>query len=136
MENKIINEEIKSLYFKAESALKYSYSPYSRFKVAAVLLLKNNLSFQGVNIENIAYGSTICAEKSALSQVYSNGYQKKDIKLMLILSDSNNICFPCGNCRQIMSELIPIDCKIICSNRKNEEKILTLDELLPYSFNF
>ena len=53
--------------------LNNSYSPYSKFRVSAIVVMKDNCEFSGVNVENAAYGSSICAERSAILAAISNG---------------------------------------------------------------
>lgn len=118
---------------KAFIASKNSYSPYSKFKVGACVEMNDGKYFMGANIENAAYGSTMCAERNAVYGAYCNGYTKKDIKLLAIAADSATIVSPCGACRQVLKELIPDECQIILANRQGY-KIMTIKELLPMAF--
>lgn len=119
---------------KAKEATKNSYSPYSKFKVGAALLLKDGNVITGANIENASFGLTICAERAALFAAYSKGYRKEDIEALAIAADTDDVVSPCGACRQVISELISRDSKIILSNFNNKIEILTIDKLLPYYF--
>ncbi len=118
---------------KAFLACENSYSPYSKFKVGACVEMKDGKYFIGTNIENAAYGSTMCAERNAVYGAYCNGYTKADIKLLAIVADCNLIVSPCGACRQVLMELISDDCPIILANRQ-EYNITTMKELLPMAF--
>lgn len=121
----------KELVQAAKGVLKNSYSPYSKFKVGAALLAENGKIYTGVNIENATFGATICAERVAIYNAVSSG----DIVFskIAIVSDSDELCYPCGICRQVMSEFCNEDFEIIlCS--KNELEIYKLTELLPHSF--
>lgn len=93
-----------------------SYSPYSKFKVACLIETKQNTLIKGVNIENIAYGETICAEKTALSQLYTLGFKKLDVTAIHIYS--KNGVTPCGSCRQVMYELLDLNCLVFIYNEK------------------
>jgi len=119
---------------KAFDALKNSYAPYSNFNVASCVKLKNGQTFIGVNIENSAYGSTMCAERNAIFATYSNGYRKEDIEVIAIVTKSDSVASPCGSCRQVLSELLDKDTLIILSNGK--KRIDTnINELLPLAFS-
>lgn len=118
---------------KAFQATKNAYAPYSKFKVGACVEMYDGKYFIGSNIENAAYGSTMCAERNAVFGAYSNGYSKEDIKQLAIVADCMPIASPCGACRQVLSELIPEDCAIILANHQ-EYKITTMKELLPMAF--
>ena len=55
----------KELVLKAIESMKNSYSPYSDFKVGAALLTESGKVYTGCNIENVAFGPTVCAERVA-----------------------------------------------------------------------
>ena len=118
---------------QAFKAAKNSYSPYSNFKVGACIALKDGTFVQGCNIENAAYGSTMCAERNAIYSAYCNGYRKNDFELLAIVASGNKIISPCGICRQVMNELLPEDCLIILANLRGYKTIL-MKELLPMAF--
>ena len=111
-----------------------AYTPYSHFKVGAAIELKDGTIIHGANIENASYGLSICAERSALVSLLSQGYQKEDIVSMTIVADDKGPVSPCGACRQFMHELLPKDTKITLGNLAGETKVMTPDELLPYAF--
>ncbi len=116
---------------KAKEARKKAYAPYSNFFVGAAVLTKSGRIFTGCNIENVAYGLTICAEACAIAKTVSEGY--KDIKAVALVADTESIPFPCGSCRQIILEFGD-DIRIIMANLRGDslEKIIT--ELLPLGF--
>lgn len=115
---------------------KNSYSPYSHFRVAAILITKDNKEFKGVNVENASYGASICAERSAILSAISNGYKKGDFKeLHIMCLDSKKISTPCFQCRQVISELFDKDASIICYNNIGETKAFKENELCPYPFD-
>jgi cytidine deaminase len=126
----------KELIKYAIEAAKNSYSPYSNFRVGAALLTENNKLYLGCNIENAAYGPSNCAERTAFFKAISDG--EKNFKAIAIVGgkDGNftEECFPCGVCRQVMSEFCNKDFKIILGNKDLEYKVYTLSELLPHSF--
>ena len=111
------------------NTLKYSYCPYSQFKVGAVLSTTDGRIFTGCNVENISFGLTMCAERVALFKAISEGYQKFDA--IAISSNNEKPIFPCGACRQVLSEFAP-NLKIYI---QNDDKNYSLRELLPNSFD-
>ncbi len=125
---------MKKLYEIARKNIKNAYAPYSKFRVSAALKLKNGEVYKGVNVENAAYGLCNCAERSALFAAYSNGVRKDDIDSLLVYTDKEHFVSPCGACRQVISELMPEDSKIILANNKGEFQEIINKELLPYGF--
>lgn len=126
-----MEEKYIKLFNTAAKASENSYSPYSKFRVGAALLCKDGTIYTGCNIENAAYPLGNCGERTAIFKAVSDG--KRDFEAIAIAgSDSDDFsapCYPCGACRQVMSEFCEKDFKIVLS-----DKVLTLDELLPYSF--
>ncbi|MEG6585830.1 cytidine deaminase [Dendrosporobacter sp. 1207_IL3150] len=107
-----------------------AYAPYSKFKVGAAVIGVDGKIFSGCNIENASYGLTNCAERTAIFKAVSEGIT--EIKAIAIIADTVNPTAPCGACRQVIAEF-GIDEIILC-NIKGEHKIVSLDELLPFSF--
>ncbi len=99
---------------KLDKLLKNSYSPYSKFSVAAILVCRDGEEFNGVNVENISFGATVCAERSAIFSAVSAGYKRDDFRELHIKSLSGEDITPCFMCRQVMAELFNDDVKIIC----------------------
>ncbi len=127
---------------KASEMTKMSYVPYSHFHVGAALLDKNGKIWTGCNIENATYGATNCAERTAIFKAVSEGV--RDFEAIAIVggpegADGSPVleefCPPCGICRQVLSEFCSKDFKIILANKKGEQKLFTLAELLPESFS-
>ena len=115
--------------FKARS---FAYTPYSHFKVGAALLAKNGMVYTGCNIENAAYGATICAERTAIFKAVSEGH--RDFVRIVIAGKSEDYCVPCGSCRQVMMEFAP-EMEVICLNGQGQARSFRLRELLPYGFD-
>ena len=99
------------LVAKAKEALEYSYSPYSHFAVGAALLSTDGQVFTGCNIENSSFGATNCAERTAIFKAVSEGV--KDFKAIAIVCSGDQPAYPCGICRQVMSEFFNPDTRII-----------------------
>jgi len=113
----------------AKEVIKNAYSPYSKVRVAAVMVGKDG-TVTGVNVENASYGLTVCAERVAIFKAVSEG--KRDFYKMLIYSP-DVMPYPCGACRQVLSEFFTEDFEVVVTNGK-EEEAFTLGELLPFNF--
>lgn len=120
----------KKLVKKAIEAKRYSYSPYSNFKVGAALITEEGKIFTGCNIESASYTPTICAERVAISKAISEGYRNV---LAIAISGSSESTFPCGVCRQFLIEFGDMDIIIIKSDSDYER--YRLSDLLPHSFD-
>ena len=113
-----------------------SYSPYSHFRVATILIMKDGKEICGVNVENAAYGSSICSERSAILSAISQGYTKGDFKeLHCMCADSNRISTSCFACRQVISELFDKEVPLYFYSNKGEYEIYTVEELCPHPFD-
>ena len=112
-----------------------SYSPYSKFRVAAIVVMKDGKEFAGVNVENSSYGASICAERSAILSAISNGYKKYDFNKLYVMCDSEKIGTPCFDCRTVINELIEKDKEIVCMNKNGEMEFYKVSDLCPYPFN-
>ena len=124
-------KQIEEMIDLAIRQMDYSYAPYSHFHVGSAVLSEDNYVYTGCNIENSSYGATNCAERTAIFKCVSD--QKTRIKKIAIASDSNEFTWPCGICRQVMSEFMNSDGIIILENHGLIKKF-KLDELLPHSF--
>ena len=123
--------EIQKLMDCAIKARKNAYSPYSHFAVGAALLCEDGTLYEGCNIENASYGLTNCAERTAIFKAVSEGHIK--FKALAVVADTEGPCAPCGACRQVMAEFkIPL---VIMGNLMGNIKIVTIEELLPFSFS-
>lgn len=123
--------EIQKLMDCAIKARENAYSPYSHFAVGAALLCEDGTLYEGCNIENASYGLTNCAERTAIFKAVSEGHIK--FKALAVVADTEGPCAPCGACRQVMAEFkIPL---IIMGNLMENIKIVTIEELLPFSFS-
>lgn len=127
--------ELELMLEHAKKARELSYSPYSKYAVGAVIITNDDNYFYGANIENAAYPSGICAERCALFHTYMHGYKKDDLKALVLVADSDSLPYPCGACRQVISELFPKDAEIIVGNLKGKTLRTTISELLPHSFD-
>ena len=133
MDKKLVEEMIRM----AKNQMKYSYAPYSGFKVGAVLLTDDGQIYTGCNIENAAYTPTICAERNAIFKAVSEGHRK--FSAICIAGGKDGVVAgytaPCGVCRQVMMEFCDPDTfNIILTAGGGSYKIYTLKELLPLGF--
>lgn len=124
----------KNLINQAIKARELSYSPYSKFKVGAALLCKDGTVYTGCNIENASYSEAVCAERTAILKAVSNGITDF-IAIAIVggIEEISDFTYPCGACRQVMSEFCSQDFKIVLFDGENE-KLCTLGEIFPNSF--
>nr|WP_278733468.1 cytidine deaminase [Mediterraneibacter faecis] len=128
---------VEKLIDTAIEQLKFSYTPYSNFKVGAALLTKSGKIYTGCNIENASYTPTNCAERTAFFKAVSEGV--RDFQAICIVGgkDGNltEYTAPCGVCRQVMMEFCnPKTFQIILAVDKERYEIYTLEELMPLGF--
>ena len=97
------DQELVELAF---TMLERSYVPYSHFPVGAALECADGTVFTGCNVENAAFGSTICAERTALVKAVSEGH-RDDFTRIAVVGNSTEPCWPCGACRQMLYEFAP-----------------------------
>lgn len=115
----------------AQEAAKKAYAPYSGFNVGAALLCKSGNVYTGCNVENSSYGASNCAERTAAFKAVSEG--ERDFVKIAIVSEKGGLTFPCGICRQVLSEFMP-NGRIVLYSDEQGIKEFTLNELLPYAF--
>ena len=128
----------EELLQEAIEARKNAYIPYSHFGVGAALLTKSGKVFRGYNIENAAFGSTICAERTAFVKAVSEG--EKEFAAIAVVGgpeggDLRPVCDPCGACRQVMAEFCGGDFEVIFGSCADDISVYTLDQLLPLRFD-
>ena len=128
---------IEKLIDTAIEQLKFSYTPYSNFKVGAALLAKNGEIFTGCNIENASYTPTNCAERTAFFKAVSEGV--REFRAICIVGGKDGklteYTAPCGVCRKVMMEFCdPKTFQIILAVDKERYEIYTLEELMPLGF--
>lgn len=122
------HEELKA---KAVAMIDKAYCPYSNFPVGAALECMNGNVYTGCNVENAVFPAGTCAERNAIFHAVSAG--ERWFRRIVVAGKSEDFCVPCGVCRQVMREFNP-DMEVICLNGHGEEKVFTLQELLPHSF--
>lgn len=116
---------------KFDSLLKNAHSPYSGVKVAAILKCKDGREFFGVNVENSAYPSGICAERSAIFAAVCDGVKFGDVERLDLTSSLEQKLYPCGACRQVMSEFFESSTIVAMWNADGKHEV-EFKELVPY----
>ena len=119
---------------KLTKLLENAYSPYYKFPVSAIVVMKDGEYFGGVNVEN-ANGTSICAERNAIATAVANGYKKEDFKEIYIMLSSGKFGTPCFACRQVIQEFMNMDCLVHSVDREGNIKTFTVSELCPYPFS-
>ncbi|MFA5686855.1 MAG: cytidine deaminase [Bacilli bacterium] len=119
----------------ALKARELSYSPYSRFAVGAALLCKDGSIYLGANIENASYPLSMCAERNAIYYAHMEGKTKVDFVALAVVGDTEMPISPCGACRQVLSELFPLDAPIYLANLLGDIRETSIEELLPFAFD-
>ena len=121
----------RSLISKASKAADKAYSPFSKVKVGAAILTSDGRVFSGCNVENSSYGLSICAERTAAVKAVSSG--AKSFKAVAVVSNLEGLTYPCGACRQFLSEFGD-DIMVIVVAKKGNVMRHSLGELLPETF--
>lgn len=124
-------QAIKKLITAAWEAREYAYAPYSGFAVGAAVETATGQIYKGCNIENVSYGLTNCAERTAIFQAVAHG--ERQLVRMVICADTEEPVAPCGACRQVMQEF-GSQMEIILVNKAGKQVLTTIQHLLPYSF--
>lgn len=122
----------QELVQRALEMRKFSYAPYSHFAVGAALLCEDGTVFTGCNVENAAYGSTLCAERTALVKAVSEG-RTTGWTALAIAGSGEDFCWPCGACRQMLYEFAP-DLEVLVARQDHTFVKYTLRQLLPQGF--
>ena len=133
----VTKEEIKTLINTAMKMREKAYCPYSNYSVGVALLSADGEIFVGCNVENASSPAGICAERVAFSSAVASG--KKRFKAIAICGGksgekSTDFAYPCGICRQVMTEFCASDFKVIVACDIDNFKIYSLDEIIPYPF--
>jgi len=114
----------------AREAQEKAYAPYSGFRVGAAVYAGGEI-YQGCNVENAAYGSSICAERGAAMAAVQAGNTFFDG--IAVVGDSEDPTVPCGACRQFLAEFNP-EMRVVMGGRLDHVRASSLDELLPDAF--
>jgi cytidine deaminase len=125
-----MNHEWQSLIDLANEARRRAYAPYSKYRVGTALRTKSGRIFIGVNIENAAYPTSMCAERTAVFKAVSEG--ERDFEVIAVVTDNGGS--PCGGCRQVLAEF-GLDTVVLIADGKGQlVKQTSVGELLPEAF--
>lgn len=124
------DEERHNLIEQANEARRYAYAPYSNYPVGAALRTKSGRVFTGINVENAAYPTSMCAERTAVFKAVSEGEHEFDA--IAVVTDNGGS--PCGSCRQVLAEFGQ-DTTVLIANGEGELlQETTVKDLLPGAF--
>ena len=124
---------LEELMEQARQAARHSYSPYSGFRVGAALRLTNGEVVTGTNVENVSYGLTICAERSALVRAVSQFGPEIRIEAVAVANLNDAASPPCGACRQMLAEFTLPDAPVVFP-AADGVRTMAFRELLPLAF--
>ncbi len=125
-----MNHEWQSLIDLANEARRRAYAPYSKYRVGAALRTRSGRIFTGVNVENAAYPSSMCAERTAVFKAVSEG--ERDFEVIAVVTDNGGS--PCGGCRQVLAEFGLETIVLIADGKGQLVKQTSVGELLPEAF--
>ena len=127
----VTDEKLEELIQSALNIRHQAYAPYSNYAVGAALLAKSGRIFLGVNVENAAYSTTMCAERVAVFKAVSEGEQEFDA--IAVVTDNGGS--PCGSCRQVLSEFGLETMVILVDGKGHVVEKTTVAGLLPAAFS-
>lgn len=120
------------LFEAARDAMAFAHAPYSKFPVGAAIRAEDGEIYVGANIENLSFPQGWCAEPTAIGAMVMGGGKK--ITEIAVIAEKLALCPPCGGCRQKIAEFASADTKIYLCDEAGVQKVMTMDELLPFSF--
>ncbi len=123
-------QDKQSLIELANEARRRAYAPYSNYRVGAALRTRSGRIFTGVNVENAAYPTSICAERTAVFKAVSEG--ETDFEIIAVVTDNGGS--PCGSCRQVLAEFGLDTIVVIADGNGKIVKETTVGGLLPEAF--
>jgi cytidine deaminase len=127
----MLTDELQSTLIQtAIEARKWAYAPYSKYPVGAALLTISGRIYDGVNVENAAYPTTICAERVAVFKAVSEG--ERAFEAIAVVTENGGS--PCGSCRQVLAEFGLETIVLIADTDANLIEEIKLSDLLPHAF--
>jgi cytidine deaminase len=127
-----MQNSLAELFAAAKAAQANAYAPYSRFKVGAAVRSETGAIYGGCNVENAAYPQGSCAEAGAIAAMALAGERR--IAEIVVIGDGEDLCTPCGGCRQRMREFADDSTPVHIAGPDGVRRTFTLGELLPESF--
>ena len=129
-----LDSAIESLFQYAQAVARNSYSPYSKFKVGAAIRLTSGQIVTGTNVENVSYGLTMCAERSALVRAVSEFGPAIRIAAVAVANLNDTASPPCGACRQMLAEFVLPDAPVAFPTADGV-CVMAFSEILPVAFD-
>ena len=126
-------EQEKILIEKSIASCEGAYVPYSGFHVGACVLGEDGKFYTGFNVENVSYGATLCAERSAAINMMTNSSSRKILALAVAAGDTCDT-MPCGICRQFLCEFMEPDAPVYTVARNGDYMVKTFAEIMPFAF--
>jgi cytidine deaminase len=128
--------DVERLVRVASDARARAYAPYSRYRVGAAILTRSGAVYAGCNVENATYGATLCAERSAIAAMVTDG--GRDPVAVVVVTAGPRPGAPCGICRQVLVEQAA-DMKVVLVAEGRDGKVIArrttrLAKLLPQAF--
>jgi cytidine deaminase len=130
--SKSADENLGALFAAAKAARERAYAPYSRFSVGAAIRAPSGAIYAGCNVENAAYPQGSCAEAGAIAAMALAGERR--IEAIVVVGDGEDLCTPCGGCRQRIREFADAATRIHIAGLAGVRASFSLEELLPHSF--
>lgn len=127
-----VDLHVKKTWEAACQTLQNSYSPYSKFQVAAGLLCAGDRVFTGCNIENASYGATVCAERTAVFKAVSEGV--RNFQALVVVTPTEKMTPPCALCLQVLAEFCPSDFTVYLANLDGIKEKYNFIQLLGHPF--
>ncbi len=125
------SEDLQRALALAQQCRERAYAPYSGFAVGAGIIAQNGEAFGGANVENVSYGLTICAERSAAAAAVAAGV--RTFRAIAVAGPPDRIAVPCGACRQFLSEFTAD--LVVGYTTPSGFDVTSLNELLPHPFD-
>jgi len=123
--------DIDELAAAARDAAQNAYAPYSRFRVGAVVVTPEGRRYSGANVENAAFGTSMCAEATAIGHAVASGERSIETVAVACIDATGDPGYPCGNCRQIMVEF---GVRRVIVDGPDGPTEHPLSELIPHAF--
>jgi cytidine deaminase len=134
MRSSISHSSQETLLALAQAATQNAYAPYSNFRVGAAVLLDDGRTFSGCNIENVSYGLSCCAERTAIFRAIAETPGGSiHIRAIAVVNAASAHCSPCGACRQVIAEFSSADTDVIYGGADGMVST-KMSDLLPDGF--
>jgi cytidine deaminase len=134
MMTKPVHLSLEELTEYARQAAEHAYAPYSKFRVGAALELSNGEVVTGTNVENVSYGLTICAERTALVRAVAQFGPEIRVAAIAVTNLNGMPSPPCGACRQVLAEFTAPDAPVIFP-AADGVRTMAFRDLLPMGFD-